>query len=67
VTSSQPIDFDAIDSKPVDIFFAILVPKVQTDKHLQALSGIARKLSDKNIVKAIRKATNKNEIVAALT
>jgi PTS system nitrogen regulatory IIA component len=66
VTSSQPIDFDAIDSKPVDIFFAILVPEEQTDKHLAALSGIARKLSDKNTVKAIRKARNKNEIVAAL-
>lgn len=66
VTSSQPIEFDAIDSKPVDIFFAILVPEEQTDKHLQALSGIARKLSDKDVVKAIRKASNKNEIVAAL-
>jgi PTS system nitrogen regulatory IIA component len=66
VTSNEPIDFDAIDSKPVDIFFAILVPEEQTDQHLQALSGIARKLSDKDTVKAIRKATTKNEIVAAL-
>ncbi len=66
VTSDCPIEFDAIDSQPVDIFFAILVPEEQTDKHIQALSGIARKLSDKNIVKAIRSASNKNEIVAAL-
>jgi PTS system nitrogen regulatory IIA component len=43
VTSNQAIDFDAIDGNPVDIFFAILVPEEQTDKHLQALSGIARK------------------------
>ena len=66
VTSNKAIEFDAIDSLPVDIFFAILVPDEQTDKHLQALSGIARKLSDKEIVKAIRKAENKNQIVAAL-
>ncbi len=67
LTSSQAIDFDAIDNQPVDIFFAILVPEDQSDKHLQALSGIAKKLSDKETVKAIRKATNKNELVAALT
>lgn len=66
VTSSQPIVFDAIDNMPVDIFFAILVPDKQTDQHLQALSGIARKLSNKDTVKAIRKAENKNQIIAAL-
>lgn len=66
VTSNQAIDFDAIDGHPVDIFFAILVPDEQTDQHLQALSGIARKLSNKDIVKAIRKAETKNQIVAAL-
>jgi PTS system nitrogen regulatory IIA component len=66
VTSNQTIEFDAIDNMPVDIFFAILVPDEQTDQHLQALSGIARKLSNKDTVKAIRKAENKNEIVAAL-
>ena len=66
VTSNQPIEFDAIDSLPVDIFFAILVPEAQTESHLQALSGIARKLSNKEIVKAVRQAKNKNEIVAAL-
>ena len=67
VTSNQPIEFDAIDGNPVDIFFAILVPDEQTEQHLQALSGIARKLSNKDIVKAIRKAETKNEIVAALS
>lgn len=66
LTSNKPIEFDAIDSQPVDIFFAILVPEDQTDKHLQALSGIAKKLSDKDIVKAVRRAKSKNEIVAAL-
>ncbi|WP_395340615.1 PTS IIA-like nitrogen regulatory protein PtsN [Ningiella sp. W23] len=66
VTSDEPIEFDAIDNKPVDIFFAILVPSEEADTHLKALSGIARKLSDKDIVKAIRKAEDKKEIVSAL-
>lgn len=66
LTSKTPIDFDAIDSQPVDIFFAILVPDEQTSQHLEALSGIARKLSNKDTVKAIRKAETKNQLVAAL-
>lgn len=66
LTSNEPIEFDAIDNMPVDIFFAILVPEAQSDKHIQALSGIARKLSNKDTVKAIRNASSKNEIVAAL-
>ena len=66
LTSNQPIDFDAIDNQPVDIFFAILVPEEQSEKHLQALSGIAKKLSNKDTVKAIRQSKTKNEIVTAL-
>jgi PTS system nitrogen regulatory IIA component len=66
VTSEQPIQFDAIDDKPVDIFFALLVPTEQTQEHLETLSSIARKLSDKEIVKVLRAATNRNEIIAAL-
>ena len=66
VTSEEPIDFDAIDDRPVDIFFALLVPSEQTEEHLQTLSSIAQKLSDKDIVKTIRKATSKDQIIAAL-
>jgi len=50
-----------------DIFFAILVPEHEAETHLKALAGIARKLNDKEIVKAIRKANTKKEIVLALS
>lgn len=66
VTSTNPINFDAIDNKPVDIFFAILVPTEQTEGHLQTLATIAKKLSDKAIVKTIRLATTKDQIIEAL-
>ena len=67
ITTKQGIEFDAIDNKPVDIFFAILVPEHEAETHLKALAGIARKLNDKEIVKAIRKANTKKEIVLALS
>jgi PTS system nitrogen regulatory IIA component len=66
VTSNPPVAFDAIDNKPVDIFFALLVPEEQTQEHLQTLALIASKLSQKETVKAIRKATTSDEILAAI-
>lgn len=66
VTTTPAINFDAIDDKPVDIFFAILVPENQTEGHLQTLATIAGKLSQKDIIKAIRGAETKEEVIAAL-
>lgn len=67
VTSTPAIDFDAIDDKPVDIFFTLLVPSEQTEGHLQTLALVAQKLNDKQIVKAIRNATSSDDIVLALS
>ena len=66
VTTTPAVNFDAIDDKPVDIFFAILVPENQTEGHLQTLATIAGKLSQKEIIKAIRGAETKEEVIAAL-
>tara|TARA_B100001013_G_C24615307_1_gene444921 strand:+ start:1375 stop:1818 length:444 start_codon:yes stop_codon:yes gene_type:complete len=67
VTSNPAINFDALDNQPVDIFFALLVPEEQTEGHLQTLAMVAGKLSDKETVKAIRRATNSDDIIAALS
>ncbi|MBU3020942.1 PTS IIA-like nitrogen regulatory protein PtsN [Aestuariibacter sp. A3R04] len=66
VTSKPAIDFDAIDSKPVDIFFTLLVPQDQTEGHLQTLATVAGKLSDKETIKTIRKAQTSDDIIRAL-
>ncbi|MBU2977683.1 PTS IIA-like nitrogen regulatory protein PtsN [Alteromonas sp. C1M14] len=66
VTSSPAIDFDAIDNKPVDIFFTLLVPHDQTEGHLQTLAMVAGKLSDKETIKTIRKAQSNDDIIRAL-
>lgn len=67
VTSTPAIDFDALDEKPVDIFFALLVPEEQTEGHLQTLATVAGKLSDKETIKAIRRATTSDDILTALS
>src|SRR3974390_1648614 len=40
----QPIDFDAIDGKPVDIVFLLLLPPKTQSEPLRALACVARKL-----------------------
>ena len=67
VTSTPAIDFDALDEKPVDIFFALLVPEEQTEGHLQTLATVAGKISDKETIKAIRRATTSDDILSALS
>lgn len=43
----QQIDFDAIDQKPVNMIFALLVPEEATDEHLQLLAQLAKIFSNK--------------------
>ncbi len=42
----QPIAFDAIDDKPVDLVFVLLVPAGAETVHLKTLAKVARKLRD---------------------
>lgn len=66
VTSKEPINFDAIDNAPVDIFFAILVPENKASEHLGTLSAIATKLNNKNTLSRMRNAKTDQELFEAL-
>lgn len=66
LTSKPPIEFDAIDNCPVDIFFAILVPEEKAEGHLQTLATVATRLSDKEVIKMLRKATCNSELYEAI-
>lgn len=66
VTCKPSVQFDAIDNKPVDIFFALLVPEDQAQGHLQTLATIAGKLSDKDTVKSLRNAGGSQQLFEAM-
>jgi PTS system nitrogen regulatory IIA component len=61
------IDYDAIDQRPVDLMFALIVPEQSTDEHLQILSMLAKMFSDKKLVDQIRLASNTDSIYELLT
>jgi PTS system nitrogen regulatory IIA component len=48
------VDFDAPDGAPVDLVFALLVPKESTEEHLQVLASIARYFDSKGSGDALR-------------
>ena len=48
------VDFDAPDSEPVDLVFALLVPEESTEEHLQVLSNLASYFNSEGSRKALR-------------
>jgi PTS system nitrogen regulatory IIA component len=52
----KAIDFDAIDGRPVDLVFLLLLPKSPGGDQLNALASVARRLRDPEAVLALRQA-----------
>ncbi|MFV0575191.1 MAG: PTS IIA-like nitrogen regulatory protein PtsN [Vibrio sp.] len=63
----EAVDFDSIDSRPVDILFALLVPDSQCETHLKTLSLIAEKLNDKATLKLLRHAETDQQLFDIIT
>ena len=61
---SKPIDFNAIDGKPVTILFTLITPTVRT--HLHILSRLAYLLRDERLKAALRKAAPAGEILGTI-
>lgn len=64
---NQGIDFDAIDSQPVDLIFGLLVPEESTEEHLQVLAQLARMFSDEVFCESLRQAHNSDELYSLLS
>ncbi len=56
VRTAAPIPFDAPDSLPVSLVFALLVPERATDLHLEILAQLAQMFSDRDIRERLRTA-----------
>jgi nitrogen PTS system EIIA component len=67
VRLKKPIDFDAIDGRPVDTVFLLLLPDVAAGERLGALASTARKLRDPVTMAAVRLARDSAEIYRTLT
>ncbi|MEF9604023.1 PTS sugar transporter subunit IIA [Paracoccus sp. PXZ] len=63
---ARPVEFDALDTMPVDIVFLMLTPKGNTAEALRILAAAARILRSPRFCAALRKASTGSEAYAAL-
>jgi PTS system nitrogen regulatory IIA component len=62
----DPLDFDAIDERPVDLVALLLLPVDPRDASVTALACIARQLRDPGVASALRAARDAPGLHAAL-
>ena len=62
----SPINFEAVDNRPVDLVFMLLSPDSSGADHLTALAQISRLLKDENACEKLRRAKSEDEAYALL-
>jgi nitrogen PTS system EIIA component len=63
----NPVDFDAIDGRPVDLVFLLLAPETSGAEHLKALARISRVFRREDIRSHLRATETRDGMVAILT
>ena len=63
----RPVDFNAIDEKPVDLIFLLLAPETAGADHLKALARVSRLLRDATICEKLRGTETSEALYALLT
>ena len=56
IRTQEPVAFDAPDGKPVSLIFVLLVPENATGEHLEVLSKLAGRSSQKAVREALMSA-----------
>ncbi|HUB16410.1 MAG TPA: PTS sugar transporter subunit IIA [Acetobacteraceae bacterium] len=53
---ARPIDFEAVDDKPVDLVALLLTPDSAANQHLATLAALSRPFRDEAFVQQVRKS-----------
>jgi len=67
LTLEEGVGFDAIDNQPVDLVFALIVPKEATSEHLELLSQLAEKFNDRTFCDQLRQCTDARTLFSRMT
>ena len=62
----EPIDFDSIDKRPVQLVILLVSPPDKTSDHIQALGKISRLMADESIRTRAFAATSNEELYEML-
>jgi len=66
VRLAEPVDYKAIDSRPVDLIFLLLSPPDAGAEHLKALAAISRATRDAATLERLRGARSRDAVAAVL-
>jgi PTS system nitrogen regulatory IIA component len=66
VRLSKPIDFSAIDERPVDLLILLLTPANRPEEHLSTLASISRPMRDESFLRRLRQAPDAAALHAVL-
>lgn len=58
----EAIEFDAMDHRPVDLVFALVVPEEANNQHLQVLAMLARNFNEPAFRDALRNAPDAKQL-----
>jgi nitrogen PTS system EIIA component len=64
--SSQGVDFESMDGKPVHLFFLLVAPESCAGVHLRALAKIARLLKNGAVRKKLGTVTSRDEVYTVI-
>jgi PTS system nitrogen regulatory IIA component len=63
---AEPVEYKAIDDRPVDLVFLLLSPLDAGGEHLKALAAISRVTRHDNIIEKLRGARSRDALAAVL-
>ena len=63
----KPVDYQAIDERPVDLIFILLAPELAGADHLKALARVSRLLRDKSVCNKLRDTNSARALYTILT
>jgi PTS system nitrogen regulatory IIA component len=63
----KPIDFDAPDHQPVDLFFALAIPNDCSDAHLKLLATIAEFFKDGDCRDILRETVDAERVIELMS
>ncbi|MDP0562538.1 MAG: PTS sugar transporter subunit IIA [Candidatus Endonucleobacter sp. (ex Gigantidas childressi)] len=64
---TEPVDFESMDQKPVDLIFALIVPEGNSEKHMEILKILANRFKSEDLLNKMREADNRAELYHCIT
>lgn len=64
---NKATNFDSTDGQPTDLLFALLVPELHTEEHLQILAALAGMFSNPDFCSHLRQCKNDSDLFQQLS